>query len=124
MKSRSFSSPATRRLPVTYLYLSIAIVAEVIATSFLKSTEGFTKLWPSFVVVLGYAVAFYFLSLTLRTMSVGIVYAIWCGAGIVLIALIGWLVLGQKLDGAAIAGMALIMAGVLMINLFSSSVRH
>jgi small multidrug resistance pump len=109
---------------MTYLNLAVAIVAEVIATSFLKSTEGFTKLWPSVVVVLGYAAAFYFLSLTLRTMSVGIVYAIWCGAGIVLVALISWLILGQKLDLPAILGMGLIVAGVAVINVFSTSVRH
>jgi small multidrug resistance pump len=109
---------------MTYLYLAIAIVAEVIATSFLKSTEGFTRLLPSVVVVLGYVAAFYFLSLTLRTMSVGIVYAIWCGVGIILVALIAWLVFGQKLDLAAILGMALIVAGVAVINVFSTSIRH
>jgi small multidrug resistance pump len=109
---------------MTYLYLSIAIVAEVIATSALKASDGFTRLGPSLFVVVGYAVAFYFLSLTLRAMSVGVAYAIWCGAGIVLVSLIGWLVLGQKLDAPAISGMALIIAGVLVINMFSSSVRH
>jgi small multidrug resistance pump len=107
-----------------HLYLAIAIVAEVIATSALKASDGFTRIGPSLFVVVGYAVAFYFLSLTLRTMSVGVAYAIWCGAGIILIALIGWLVLGQKLDLPAILGMALIVAGVAVINLFSSSVRH
>jgi small multidrug resistance pump len=109
---------------MTYLHLAIAIVAEVIATSALKASDGFTRLGPSLFVVVGYAVAFYFLSLTLRTMSVGVAYAIWCGAGIILIALIGWLMLGQKLDMPAILGMALIVAGVAVINLFSSSVRH
>jgi small multidrug resistance pump len=109
---------------MTYLHLAIAIVAEVIATSALKASDGFTRLGPSLFVVIGYAVAFYFLSLTLRTMSIGVAYAIWCGAGIILIALIGWLVLGQKLDIAAILGMVLIVAGVAVINLFSSSVRH
>ena len=109
---------------MTYLHLAIAIVAEVIATSALKASDGFTRIGPSLFVVVGYAVAFYFLSLTLRTMSVGVAYAIWCGAGIILIALIGWLVLGQKLDLPAILGMALIVAGVAVINLFSSSVRH
>jgi small multidrug resistance pump len=109
---------------MTYLHLAIAIVAEVIATSALKASDGFTRLGPSIFVVVGYAVAFYFLSLTLRTMSVGVAYAIWCGAGIILIALIGWLMLGQKLDMPAILGMALIVAGVAVINLFSSSVRH
>ena len=105
-----------------YLYLAIAILAEVIATSSLKATDGFTSLLPSLIVALGYGVAFYFLSLTLRTMSVGIAYAIWCGAGIVLVALISWLVLGQKLDAPAIGGMALIIAGVAVINVFSKSV--
>jgi len=109
---------------MTYLHLAIAIVAEVIATSALKASDGFTRLGPSLFVVIGYAVAFYFLSLTLRTMSIGVAYAIWCGAGIILIALIAWLVLGQKLDLRAILGMALIVAGVAVINLFSSSVRH
>jgi small multidrug resistance pump len=109
---------------MTYFYLAVAIVAEVIATSFLKSTEGFTRLLPSVVVVLGYVAAFYFLSLTLRTMSVGIVYAIWCGVGIILVALIAWLIFGQKLDLPAVLGMALIIAGVAVINVFSASVRH
>ena len=107
---------------MTYLYLAVAILAEVIATSFLKSCDGFTRWWPSVAVVTGYCVAFFFLSLTLRTMSVGIAYAIWCGAGIVLISLIAWLVFGQKLDAAAIAGTVLIVAGVAVINLFSKSV--
>jgi small multidrug resistance pump len=109
---------------MTYLHLAIAIVAEVIATSALKASDGFTRLGPSLFVVIGYAVAFYFLSLTLRTMSIGVAYAIWCGAGIILIALIGWLVLGQKLDLPAILGMALIVAGVAVINIFSKSIAH
>jgi small multidrug resistance pump len=109
---------------MTYLYLTIAIVAEVVATSSLKASEGFTRLGPSLFVVAGYSVAFYSLSLCLRTMSIGVAYAIWCGVGIVLIALIGWLVLGQKLDLPAIAGMSLIMAGVVVINVFSASVKH
>jgi small multidrug resistance pump len=109
---------------MTYLYLAIAIVAEVMATSALKASDGFTRLGPSLFVVMGYAVAFYFLSLTLRIMPVGVAYAIWCGVGIVLVALIGWLVLGQKLDGPALGGMALIIAGVAVINLFSKSTGH
>ncbi|MEX1110440.1 MAG: SMR family transporter [Chthoniobacterales bacterium] len=109
---------------MTHLYLAIAIVAEVIATSALKASDGFTRLGPSLFVAVGYAVAFYFLSLTLRTMSVGLAYTIWCGAGVVLVSLIGWLVLGQKLDGAALGGMALIIAGVVVIHLFSKSVTH
>lgn len=109
---------------MTYLYLTIAIVAEVIATSFLKSCEGFTRLTPSILVIIGYSVAFYFLSLTLRSMSVGVVYAIWCGAGIVLVSVIAWLLFGQKLDAPAIAGIVLIITGVAVINLFSKSVAH
>ncbi|MEY3479415.1 MAG: hypothetical protein RIQ71_190 [Verrucomicrobiota bacterium] len=107
---------------MTYLYLAIAIVAEVIATSSLRASCGFTRLWPSVAVLIGYAVSFYFLSLTLRSMSVGITYAIWSGVGIVLISLIAWLLFGQKLDSAAIIGMLLIIAGVAVINLFSKSV--
>ena len=109
---------------MTYLYLAIAIVSEVVATSFLKSTDGFTRLAPSILVICGYATAFYFLSLTLKAMSVGIVYAIWCGAGIVLVALIAWLVFGQQLDMPAILGMALIIGGVAVINIFSKSIAH
>jgi len=109
---------------MTYLYLAIAIVAEVIATSFLKSCEGFTRLWPSVVVLVGYALAFYFLSLTLRSLSVGIVYAIWSGAGIVLVSIIAWILFGQKLDVPAVVGMVLIIAGVAVINLFSKTVAH
>lgn len=109
---------------MTYLYLAVAIVAEVMATSCLKASDGFTRPGPSLLVVLGYAVAFYFLSLTLRTMSIGVAYAVWCGAGIVLIALIGWLVLGQKLDFPALLGMALIVAGVAVINLFSRTTEY
>jgi len=109
---------------MAYLHLAIAIVAEVIATSSLRACEGFTRLWPSVVVVAGYAIAFYFLSLTLRSMSVGIVYAIWSGVGIVLISIIAWILFGQKLDVPAIIGIALIIAGVAVINLFSQSVSH
>jgi len=109
---------------MTYLYLAIAIVAEVIATSFLKSCEGFTRLWPSVVVLVGYAFAFYFLSLTLRSLSVGIVYAIWSGVGIVLVSVFAWILFGQKLDVPAVVGMVLIIAGVAVINLFSKTVAH
>ncbi len=103
----------------SWIFLGVAIVAEVTATSFLKASDGFTRLAPSLVVVGGYIVAFYFLSLTLREIPVGIAYAIWAGLGIVLIALIGWLVLGQTLDLPAVIGMTLIISGVLVINLFS-----
>lgn len=104
-----------------WVFLSIAIVAEVIATSALKSSEGFSRLWPSLVVVAGYLLAFYFLSLTLRTIPVGIAYAIWAGLGIVLIAVSSWLLYGQKLDFPALLGMGLIIAGVVTINLFSKA---
>src|SRR5688500_5467106 len=104
-----------------WLFLSIAIISEVVATAALKSSAGFTQLWPSLLVIAGYSAAFFFLSLTLKTMPVGIAYAIWSGVGIVLITLIAWLVLGQSLDGPAIAGLALIVAGVLVLNVFSKS---
>jgi len=107
-----------------WLVLAAAIVAEVIATSALKASNEFTRFWPSVVVVLGYGVAFWCLAITLRTLPVGVVYAIWSGAGIALIGLIGWLAFGQKLDGPAIAGMGLIVAGVAVINIFSKSVAH
>ncbi|NDK38384.1 QacE family quaternary ammonium compound efflux SMR transporter [Pseudoxanthomonas gei] len=107
-----------------YLYLSIAIVAEVIATSALKASNGFTNALPSTVVLVGYGIAFYFLSLVLRTVPVGVAYAIWSGAGIVLIALVGWVVLKQALDTPALVGMALIVAGVAVIQLFSRSAAH
>lgn len=109
---------------MNWLYLGIAIVAEVVATSALKSAEGFTRLAPSLVVVIGYLVAFYFLSLTLRTIPVGLAYAIWSGVGIVLIALIGWVFLGQTLDAPALAGIGLIIAGVIVIQGYSASVAH
>jgi small multidrug resistance pump len=105
---------------MSYLYLAIAIVAEVIGTSALKAAEGFTRLLPSLVVVIGYGVAFYFLSLALKTIPVGIAYAVWSGVGVALITLIGWLVFKQRLDAPALAGLALIVAGVVLIQ-FSSS---
>ena len=107
-----------------YVYLALAIVAEVIATSALKASEGFTRLGPSLLVAAGYGIAFYFLSLTLKSVPVGVAYAIWSGAGIVLIALIGWLVLKQPLDLPAMLGMALIVAGVAVIQLFSKAAAH
>jgi len=107
-----------------WVYLLIAIVAEVIATSALKASAEFTRLAPSIVVVAGYLTAFYFLSLTLRTLPVAIVYAMWSGIGIALIALVGWLFLKQSLDAAALAGIGLIVAGVLVLNIFSKSVSH
>jgi len=107
-----------------WVFLVAAIVAEVVATSALKASEGFSKPLPSLAVVAGYAVAFYFLSLTLKTIPVGIAYAIWSGLGVVLIALVGWLAFGQRLDLPALAGMVLIVAGVLVMNLFSRAGVH
>ena len=107
-----------------YLYLSIAVAAEVIATSALKASDGFTRPLPTVIVALGYGVAFYFLSLVLKTVPVGVAYAIWSGAGIVLIGLIGWLVLKQPLDLPAMLGMGLIIAGVAVIQLFSRTAAH
>ncbi len=107
-----------------WLYLAIAIVAEVIGTSALKASDGFTKLYPSLIVIVGYGVSFYCLSLTLRTIPIGIAYAIWSGVGIVLISLIGWLAFNQKLDLPALLGISLIAAGVAVLNLFSKSAGH
>ena len=107
-----------------YLYLLAAIVAEVIATSALKASEGFTRLGPTAMVVVGYGVAFWLLSLTLRTIPVGLAYATWSGLGIVLIAIVGWLAFGQKLDAWAVLGMSLIVAGVLIMNLLSKTAAH
>jgi len=101
-----------------WIYLAIAIVCEVVATSALKASDGFTRLTPSVIVVLGYVVSFYCLSLTLRTIAVGIVYAIWSGVGIVLISTIGWLLFGQTLSWAAMLGMAFITLGVVILNVF------
>ena len=107
-----------------WIYLAVAIVAEVIATSALKSSAGFTRWLPSLLVVGGYAIAFYFLAIVIRTLPIGITYAVWSGAGIVLVSLIGWFFFKQHLDLAAMVGIALILAGVLVLNLFSKSVAH
>jgi len=109
---------------IAYTWLAVAIVAEVIATTALRAADGFTQLWPSLISIVGYVVAFYFLSLTLRSMPVGIAYAIWSGVGIVLISLAGWLLYKQLLDLPALIGMGLIMAGVIVINLFSKTAVH
>ena len=107
-----------------WVYLITAIVSEVIATSALKASTGFTKPLPSVVVVIGYLVSFYFLSLTLKTIPVGIAYAIWSGVGVVLISVVAWLLYGQKLDLPALIGMGLIISGVMVINLFSKTAGH
>ncbi|KAA0009797.1 QacE family quaternary ammonium compound efflux SMR transporter [Billgrantia pellis] len=109
---------------MAYLYLALAIVAEVIATSALKASDGFSRLGPSLVSVVGYGVAFFLLSLVLRTVPVGIAYALWAGLGIVLVALVGVLMYGQRPDLPAVLGIALIVAGVLVIQLFSRVTAH
>ena len=104
-----------------HLYLAIAILTEVIATSSLKASEGFTRLWPSVLTALGYGTSFYFLSQALVTIPTGVAYAVWSGVGIVLISVVGWTIFKQALDGPALLGMALIVAGVIVINVFSKS---
>lgn len=107
-----------------WLYLGVAIVSEVVATSALKAAEGFTRPLPSLVVAVGYGIAFYCLSVVLRTLPVGVTYAIWSGVGVALVALVGWLVYGQSLDLAAVLGLTLIVAGVIVLNVFSKTVAH
>ncbi|MBO6538632.1 MAG: multidrug efflux SMR transporter [Rhizobiaceae bacterium] len=109
---------------MNYLYLGIAILFEVVATTALKQTDGFTRLVPSLLAVTGYAFAFYFLSLPMRTLPVGIIYALWSGIGMVFIAGIGWVLFHQSLDLAAIVGIALIISGVVVLNLFSKTLVH
>jgi small multidrug resistance pump len=107
-----------------YALLGIAIVAEVIATSALRASEGFTRLVPALVVLLGYGISFYCLSLTLKSLPVGIVYAIWSGVGIVLITLVAIVMYRQVPDLAAVAGLSLIVTGVVVLNLFSKMQAH
>ena len=107
-----------------WTYLIIAIITEVIATSALKESEGFTKAIPSLIVIIGYSMTFYFMSLTLREMSVGITYAIWSGMGILLITLIGYFRYNQMLDAPAVLGMSLIALGIIILRFFSNSVDN
>lgn len=109
---------------MNWLYLAAAILAEVCATSALKASDQFTKLVPSIITLLGYGLAMLFLSFTLRTIPVGVAYAVWSGAGIVLITLVGWFLFEQRLDAAGMVGIGLILAGVLVLNLLSKSVVH
>lgn len=104
-----------------YILLIAAVAAEVVGTSALQASQQFTRFWPSVLVVLSYGAAFYLLGLTLRYLPVGIVYAVWAGLGIVLIALIGWVVFGQRLDAAAVLGIGLILAGVVVLHVFSNA---
>lgn len=108
----------------TYLFLLIAIVFEIIATSSLKASEQFSKFWPSVITVIGYAAAFYFLSLSLDKLNLGVAYAIWSGVGIVIISIVGLLLFKQKMDLPAIIGVGLIICGVVVINLFSKTASH
>lgn len=109
---------------MAYLYLAIAIVAEVVATSALKASEQFTRLVPSLLVVVGYGIAFYFMTLVLRTIPIGITYAVWSGVGIVLVAIVGALLYRQIPDIPAIIGMGLIILGVVVIHVFSKTINH
>ena len=109
---------------MAYLYLAVAIIAEVAATSALKASEEFTRLYPSIIVVVGYGVAFYFMTLVLRTIPVGITYAVWTGLGIVLVTIAGALLYRQIPDIAAVVGMGLIVSGVVVIFVFSKTVGH
>ncbi|NOR62600.1 MAG: QacE family quaternary ammonium compound efflux SMR transporter [Rhodobacteraceae bacterium] len=111
-------------MPIQYVYLFIAIVTEVIGTTALQASEQFTRFWPSVIMVVAYAATFIFMAYTLKYMPVSIVYAIWSGLGIVFIALIGYFWFKQALDAPAILGLALIIAGVLIIHLFSKSATH
>ncbi|MGI0119059.1 DMT family transporter [Zooshikella sp. RANM57] len=109
---------------MTYIHLAIAVIAEVIGTSALKAAEGFSKPIPSLIVIIGYSVAFYFLSLTLRTLPVGITYAVWSGLGVIFIMLAGMILYKQLPDLPAILGMVMITSGVIIIQLFSKTVSH
>jgi small multidrug resistance pump len=111
-------------MPAHFITLIFAVIFETIGTTALQASQQFTKLGPSIIVMIAYAAAFYLLALTLKTMPVGIMYAIWSGSGIVLIALIGWVVFRQTLDWPAVLGMALILAGIVIIQVFSKSATH
>ena len=107
-----------------WIYLTIAILSEVIATSSLKAADGFTRWAPSLIVVIGYSASFYFLSLTLRTLPVGVAYAIWSGVGVALVSLIGWAIYNQSLNWTTFIGITFICVGVIVLTLFSKTVSH
>ena len=111
------------RMNIAFLYLAIAIIAEVIATSALKASNGFSVLWPSVITITGYAIALFFLSLTMKDIPMGITYAIWSGAGIILISTAGWILYKQQLDTAALIGLAFMIVGIVIINVFSKSTQ-
>ena len=109
---------------MAYIYLTIAVICEVVATSSLKATQEFTRLIPTLVVITGYLAAFYFLTLSLKTLTIGVAYAIWSGLGIVLIAIFGYIIYREMLDIPAIIGIVLILTGIVVINVFSGTVTH
>ena len=111
-------------MPTHYIYLLFAVIFETAGTSAIQASQQFTKPLPSIMVAVCFGAAFWFLSLTLRTMPVGIMYAMWSGLGIILIALIGFVIFGQKLDWPAVFGIGLILSGIVVINLFSGTARH
>ncbi len=111
-------------MPVQYIYLFFAIVSEVIGTTAMQASAQFTRLWPSVLMVVAYGGSFYFMAMALKYMPVAIVYAIWSGLGIVFIGLIGWIWFKQSIDPAGIIGVSLIIAGVVVIQLFSDSASH
>lgn len=108
---------------INWVYLFFAILSETLATTALKSCEGFTRFWPSLLVIGGYVIAFYLLSLTLRTVPVGVAYAVWSGVGNLLITLAAWILFDQKLDMATLVGIGLIVAGVVVIRVFSGGLN-
>lgn len=114
----------TKNKPMAYFYLLLAIICEVVSTSFLKASDEFRRLIPSIIVILGYIGAFYFMTLSMRKLTVGTVYATWSGLGIVLVALVGVIFYKEKVDLAGMIGMGLIIAGVLVINLLSKTHSH
>ena len=109
-------------MALAYLFLSIAIISEIIGTMALKSSDGFKRFWPSLIVIFGYGLAAYMLSLVLRTIPVGIAYAIWAGVGIIMTSIAAFIIHKQKLDIPAISGMTLIIIGVVIINIFSDTI--
>lgn len=111
-------------MPMHYIILFFAIVTETIGTTALQASNQFSKLWPSVIVVVAYSASFYLMALALKVIPVGIAYAIWSGVGILMIAIIGFAVFGQKLDLPAILGMGLILVGILLIHLFSATSTH
>ena len=111
-------------MPAAYIYLVLAILTETLGTTALQASQQFSRLWPSVAVVVFYGTSFFLMSLALRTMPVGIVYAIWSGLGIVFIAAIGFVLFGQRLDAPAVVGIGLILGGILVIHLFSKATPH